>query len=387
MRLRLLVLISVIAIVGVGLASPQSHKPLTQEEILELTRNYVPSQELAGLIQQNGINFAPSEDFLKAVREAGGDETLITALRAAKPARALSSSGTPDASDAQLKQLLARGAELRKDKNYAEAEGVYRSALKLDPDRADIHFSLGYVLTEQKKYDEAIKENREAVRLRPGMAAAHNNLGADLNHVGKAQEAEPQFREAIRIRPKYALAHHNLGNVLEKQGKLQEAAEEYRIASQLEPDNAGFRASLEKVAGHLPPPSPGPGPSQKFQLKLDSVRFFESGSDLTPQDKRKYDVRFKRSSTRMVACELQMVHARPDSRVNFDIETLWFDPANNLAHQGTFHTFVPAGSAGSMHTIAWGCPEHPCAKWLKGGYHVDFVVGEKKLATGSFEIY
>jgi hypothetical protein len=122
-------------------------------------------------------------------------------------------------------------------------------------------------------------------------------------------------------------------------------------------------------------------------LKLESVRFFESGSKLIPKNERKYALRFKQSSTRMIAYELELTHPKPESQVNFDIETLWYDPANNLTHRYTFHAFVPAGSAQSLHAGGWGCPEHPCSRWLKGTYRVDFIVGETKLGTGTFEIH
>jgi tetratricopeptide (TPR) repeat protein len=133
--------------------------------------------------------------------------------------------------------------------------------------------------------------------------------------------------------------------------------------------------------------SNGPSNFPTVQLKLESVRFFESGSKPTPKDERKYAIRFKQSSTRMVAYELELTHPRPESQVNFDIETLWYDPANNLTYRYTFHAFVPAGSARSLHAGGWGCPEHPCSRWLKGTYHVDFIMGETKLGTGTFEIH
>jgi len=89
----------------------------------------------------------------------------------------------------------------------------------------------------------------------------------------------------------------------------------------------------------------------------------------------------------MIACELQLLHPKPESRVNFDLEVFWYGAGDNLIHRNTFHTFVPAGSASSWHATAWGCPEHPCPKRLKGAYHVVFAEGDTKVATGSFEIY
>ena len=214
MKLRLLSLLLVVATLGMAQAPPSSPKPLDQEEILELLRNYVPSQRMTALVQQNGINFAPTEDFYKEVRQAGGEDELITALRAAQPKRVVNASPTAGASAVQLKQLLTRAGEARKDKQYPAAEEAYRAALKLAPDRADIHLSLGIVLLEEKRLDAAIQEDREALRLRPEMAAAHNNLGVALYRQGDWAGAKTEYGEALHIRPKYALAHHNLGEAL-----------------------------------------------------------------------------------------------------------------------------------------------------------------------------
>jgi tetratricopeptide (TPR) repeat protein len=385
MKIRLLLLLFMLCAAGLA-QTPRPHKPLTQEEILELTRNYVPSQRLADLVHQFGINFTPSDDFLQEIRTAGGEDVLITALREAK-AKQPANAAAPDASYAEVKQHLARASELKKGKQYAQAEREYRAALKLDPDRADVHFSLGYVLLEQKQWAGAAAENREALRLRPEMAAAHNNLGIALARQGNLDGAIGEYQQAVDIRPKYALAHHNLGSALEKKGNLEAAAKELRLASQLEPNNAGYRAAAEKLAAHAPASPAAAKEVPTVHLKLDAVRFFETGPEVAPEAQRKYAVRFKHGSTRLIACELAVLHPRTTARVDFDIEVFWYGPGDNLAHRHTFHTYVPAGSERSLHVPSWGCPEHPCSYWQKGSYHVDFAVGNTKIGTGLFEIY
>jgi hypothetical protein len=39
----------------------------------------------AKLIEQRGIDFAPSDDFIQALKAAGASETILNTLRAAKP--------------------------------------------------------------------------------------------------------------------------------------------------------------------------------------------------------------------------------------------------------------------------------------------------------------
>jgi len=257
MKLRLFVLLLFVATVGLATAFPATHKALSKEEILELARNYVPSERLADLVQQYGINFTPGEDFFKALREAGGEEVLVKALRAAKPARPLDSAAAPEASDKELRHLLARGAQFKAQKQYPEAEKEYRAARRLAPERADIHFSLGYVLLEQKKWDGAITENREALHLRPEIPAAYNNLGSALYHKGELRQAQAAYREALHLKPNYPKAHYGLGLVLEKAGDLPAAVREFHAACKLEPENTSFCATYEKLSAKKTASGPG----------------------------------------------------------------------------------------------------------------------------------
>jgi hypothetical protein len=86
MRVQLLLLILLLASAVPVRAASSPRKPLSKEEVLELVHNFVPSERLADLVQQYGIDFLPTEDFLETVRKAGAEEVVIKALRAAKQA-------------------------------------------------------------------------------------------------------------------------------------------------------------------------------------------------------------------------------------------------------------------------------------------------------------
>jgi hypothetical protein len=62
-------------------------KPLSQGEVFNLLAGQVPSQRVAMLVQERGIDFEPTENLLKEVRLAGGEDELISALKAAKVAK------------------------------------------------------------------------------------------------------------------------------------------------------------------------------------------------------------------------------------------------------------------------------------------------------------
>jgi hypothetical protein len=60
-------------------------KPFTQEQVLSMVRAGLGDDSSAKLIEQRGIDFAPTEDFIQTLKAAGAREAFLDALRAAKP--------------------------------------------------------------------------------------------------------------------------------------------------------------------------------------------------------------------------------------------------------------------------------------------------------------
>jgi hypothetical protein len=59
-------------------------KPLSGEQVLRLVVGHVPSERATMLVKQHGIDFLVDEEYLKTLRLAGGDDTLIAALSKAR---------------------------------------------------------------------------------------------------------------------------------------------------------------------------------------------------------------------------------------------------------------------------------------------------------------
>jgi tetratricopeptide (TPR) repeat protein/4-amino-4-deoxy-L-arabinose transferase-like glycosyltransferase len=117
-----------------------------------------------------------------------------------------------------------------------EAIAHARTALRLQPDLAQSHGSLGLALTMQGKLDEAIAHLREALRLKPEYADAHYYLANALAGQGKFDEAIAEYTETLRLRPDFADVHCNLGNVFVTRGQLEQAIVQYREALRTKPD-------------------------------------------------------------------------------------------------------------------------------------------------------
>jgi len=147
-------------------------KPFTRDQVQGLVRDGLGDESGAKLIEQRGIDFAPAGGFLQSLKAAGASEAFLTALRAAKRPEPASAKRTKRATvhpaaqawQDEIRQHVARGAELKQKGQYAEAEQEYRAALLLDPENADLYANLAYVLVRQKKWDDAVSAAREALR-------------------------------------------------------------------------------------------------------------------------------------------------------------------------------------------------------------------------------
>jgi tetratricopeptide (TPR) repeat protein len=94
--------------------------------------------------------------------------------------------------------------------DFQAAIPFFEEAIRVEPDFADAHSSLGGALQDLGKLDEAITECREAIRLNPNSADCHNNLGWALQEKGRFEEAIREYRKALELEPKDAHAHNNL---------------------------------------------------------------------------------------------------------------------------------------------------------------------------------
>jgi tetratricopeptide (TPR) repeat protein len=202
-------------------ASTSEKKPLNQDQIFALLVGQVPSHRVTMLVQERGIDFDPTDDYLQQFRLAGGDDELINALRSAQVTKPATVDSAAQTLQAAIRQHVARGAEFIQKRQYEQAEQEYRAALLLDAQNALLYVSLAYSLDQQKKWDDAATAAREALRLNPNSALAHSTLGV----------------------------------ALESKGDRQGALEEYRAASTQDPNNAQFKQAYDRLSQSSSPPA------------------------------------------------------------------------------------------------------------------------------------
>ena len=226
-------------------------KPLNQVQVFALLAGGVPSHRVTMLVQERGIDFEPTDDYLQEVRLAGGEAELISALKSAKVTKPATVDPAAQARQAEIRRHVARGAEFEQKRRYAEAEQEFRAALLFDSQNADLYASLAYVLNREEKWEDSAAAARQALRVNPEnerardfLVLAHTGRGLALEKKGDLDGAIAEYHEALRLDPKNELGHTDLGGALEKKGDIDGAVAEYRVALRLNPNNAVTHFSL-----------------------------------------------------------------------------------------------------------------------------------------------
>ncbi len=127
-------------------------------------------------------------------------------------------------------------------KMYKEGLAHYNQALKANPNDPRIYHDLGMALLHQRQFEKAIKHISEALRRMPnGLDKQYNPVGMHLSlalaysFAGKSKEAATHFSEVLRRDPKNALAHYRLAMALADQRDIDRSIKHYAAAVKLNP--------------------------------------------------------------------------------------------------------------------------------------------------------
>lgn len=85
MKVRFLLLILLLAVVAPVALCQQPQQPLTKGQVMDLVKFGMNGADLAEKIKNLGIDFEPTDDYLQVLRNAGVQDAVIQALRAARP--------------------------------------------------------------------------------------------------------------------------------------------------------------------------------------------------------------------------------------------------------------------------------------------------------------
>jgi tetratricopeptide (TPR) repeat protein len=131
---------------------------------------------------------------------------------------------------------LAKAMAHHRAGRLAEAERLYRVAIKLAPRHGDASRLLGSIYLQAGKPDQALPLLQDALEAQPKNSEIFNFLGIALGSTGRGEEAVTRFRQALTINPAYAEALNNLGKALCEQGNAEAALDCCVKALQVRPN-------------------------------------------------------------------------------------------------------------------------------------------------------
>ncbi|MEC4805427.1 MAG: tetratricopeptide repeat protein [Jaaginema sp. PMC 1079.18] len=138
------------------------------------------------------------------------------------------------ASQKQTQQVLAtilesQGQLFVQQKQWSNAELLYRQLLECDRPHATVCLELGYLALQQQKFADAIAFLHQAIDLNPQLERAYFYLGECDKQQNNLAAAIEQYQKAVQIQPDFALAHYALGICWHDLGKLDEAIAQLQL--------------------------------------------------------------------------------------------------------------------------------------------------------------
>jgi len=114
-RLSAFIWILFLASVVFAQGPPAAQKPLNKDQVMTLVTAGMDNEQLAKRIEERGIDFEPTDDYIEALRKAGAQDVLIRALRPAK---------TEPMNRQQVVQLVAGGVPAERATALVKQRGI-----------------------------------------------------------------------------------------------------------------------------------------------------------------------------------------------------------------------------------------------------------------------
>lgn len=144
----------------------------------------------------------------------------------------------------QAEQLFAESSSALQASQFDTAETLLMDALQLEPDLAQAHANLAWLLDRRGRISEAVRHYQLAIELQPDNARIHLNFGATLAELKFFYAAEAAYEKALRVDPTLPGTWCNLG-ALQAQGLRDDEAEaNFRKALALDPEHVSAHFNL-----------------------------------------------------------------------------------------------------------------------------------------------
>jgi tetratricopeptide (TPR) repeat protein len=134
----------------------------------------------------------------------------------------------------QIAALFFDGVRCEEQGQTAEAAEFYRQVLALE-EHAPAAINMGTILYNQRQFQNAEELYRRATVANPEYPLAFFDLGNALDELQRLPEAVEAYRTAIRLAPTYADAHYNLALAFERSNERRRALRHWLAYARLDP--------------------------------------------------------------------------------------------------------------------------------------------------------
>jgi len=132
------------------------------------------------------------------------------------------------------------------------AQELFEEVLRVSPEYAKAHYSLGVLMAASGRDKEAIERFSAAVRYEPSYLEARLRLAAILRRTGRVQESLSQYEQVIKIDPRVVEAPFGYAMALVNLGRYQEACDRLTDGMKVYPDQPGFAHALARLLAAAP---------------------------------------------------------------------------------------------------------------------------------------
>ncbi|MBQ3558036.1 MAG: tetratricopeptide repeat protein [Agathobacter sp.] len=143
------------------------------------------------------------------------------------------------------------GDTLYRLEQYDEAIKEIGIAIELDPKNARYYYSYGKVLSELERYEEALEQYEKAIELEPEEAVYYSSISGILQGLRMYEDAILAIQEAIKLEPDRAWYYYEMGSILYEMGMYQEALQKFEMAINLEPSDSWYFAEMANVLNDM----------------------------------------------------------------------------------------------------------------------------------------
>lgn len=142
------------------------------------------------------------------------------------------------AQSAEVAPIIEEAVSAFNSGDLDKSAQLYKKAISLSGDDAELHNNLGLVFVKKGLYSNAADEYKKALEINDKCAECYNNFGYLKSLLGEEVEAKKYLDKALMFASDYPDPHFNLAVLYEKEGDIGNAVKHYRQFSSLAPDKS-----------------------------------------------------------------------------------------------------------------------------------------------------